>query len=384
MRIRRRRVLVYPADSNPYLGSLYSELRRLGVEHRYAGKLTPSHTLNLCLLPIEIVVRRVAGYRLFHLHWVFLFTAPVAPRALLSRTLMRWYLVALLELLRALGVRTVWTAHNVLPHEQVFDDDRRARRQLVERCWAVIAHDDSTLAELSAIGCRLPLTRVIAPGGPKVPSAVREPLDRAGRSSQRVVFVGRVERYKGLEQLMAALSLPSCPPGLSVVIAGECRDRRLAASLAQQAATNPTAIELRFERLSDKEVASLLDTADAAVFPFRSVTTSGSVLLALSAGCPVVIPDLPAFAGVPSACAWRYTGGSEALAQALAEVASTSPARRTEMAAAALAYADLFSWTASALATNELYEQIASAAPLSAGRPPVRRALDVQEGASGA
>ena len=162
-----------------------------------------------------------------------------------------------------------------------------------------------------------------------------------------MVFVGRVERYKGLEQLMAALSLPSCPSGLSVVIAGECRDRQLAESLAQQAASNSAAIELRFERLSDKEVASLLDTADAAVFPFRSVTTSGSVLLALSAGCPVVIPDLPAFAGVPSACAWRYTGGSEALAQALAEVASTSPARRTEMAAAALAYADLFSWTAS-------------------------------------
>ena len=384
MSIRRRRVLVHPADSNPYLEGLYSELRHLGVEHRYAGKLTPSHALNLCLLPIEIVVRRAAGYRLFHLHWVFHFTAPLAPRARLSRTLMRWYLVALLDLLGALGVRTVWTAHNVLPHEQVFDDDRRARRQLVERCFAVIAHDDATLAELSAIGCRLPLTKVIAPGGPKVASAVRESLDRAGRSSLRVVFVGRVERYKGLDQLIAALCLPSCPSGLSVVIAGECRDRQLAESLARQAAASPAAIELRFERLSDKEVAALLDSADAAVFPFRKVTTSGSVLLALSAGCPVVIPDLPAFAGVPCTCAWRYTGGSEALAQALAEVVSTSPACRSEMAAAALAYADLFSWTASALATNELYGQIAAAAPLSASRPALRRALDVQEGASSA
>ncbi len=379
MSIRRKRVLVHPADSNPYLESLYFELRGLGVEHRYAGELTRSHTLNLCLLPFELVVRRAAGFRLFHLHWVFRFTAPIAPRARLSRKAMRWYLVALLELLRGLGVRTVWTAHNVLPHEQVFDDDRRARRELVARCSAVIAHDEVTLAELSAIGCRLPLTKVIAPGGPKVVSAVREPVDRTGKCSLRVVFVGRVERYKGLEQLMAALSLPTCPSGLSVVIAGECRDRQLAESLAQQAASNSAAIELRFERLSDEEVASLLDSADIAVFPFRSVTTSGSVLLALSAGCPVVIPDLPALADVPRACAWRYAGGSAALAQALAEAASTPPARRSAMAAAALAYADRFSWTASALATNELYEQIAAPAPHSADRPQVRRTLDAQE-----
>jgi glycosyltransferase involved in cell wall biosynthesis len=380
--IGRKRVLVHPADSNPYLESLYSELRGLGVEHRYAGELTRSHTLNLCLLPFELVVRRAGGFRLFHLHWVFRFSAPVFPRARLSRTLMRWYLVGLLELARALGVRTVWTAHNVLPHEQVFDDDRRARRQLVARCSAVIAHDEVTLAELSAIGCRLPLTKLIAPGGPKVVSAVRAPVDRTGKCPLRVVFVGRVERYKGLEQLMAALSLPTCPSGLSVVIAGECRDRKLAESLARQAASNSAAVELRFERLSDEEVASLLYSADAAVFPFRSVTTSGSVLLALSAGCPVVIPDLPALADVPRACAWRYAGGSAGLAQALAEAAGTTPARRSAMAAAALAYADRFSWTVSALATNELYDQIAAPAPLSADRPQARRTLDAPKSAT--
>ena len=133
MRIRRRRVLVYPADSNPYLESLYSELRGLGVEHRYAGELTPSHTLNLCLLPIELVVRRVAGLPAVPpALGVPLHRARRPPGPPFEDRLMRWYLVALLELLRGLGVRTVWTAHNVLPHEQVFDDDRRARRQLVD------------------------------------------------------------------------------------------------------------------------------------------------------------------------------------------------------------------------------------------------------------
>jgi glycosyltransferase involved in cell wall biosynthesis len=353
---RAKRVLVHPADANPYLESLYSELRAFDVEHRYAGELTPSHTLNLCLLPFEVVIRRVAGYRLFHLHWVFRFTAPLLPRARISRTLMRWYFVVLLELLRRIGVRIVWTAHNVLPHDQVFDDDPRARRQLVERCAAVIAHDDATLAELSAIGCRLPLTKVIAPGGPKVVKAVHPLADRSERSPLRLVFVGRVAPYKGLEDLMEALS--TCPAALSIVIAGECRDRQLAKSLVRKAAATPAAVELRLDRLRDEEVASLLYSADAAVFPFRSVTTSGSVLLALSAGCPVVIPDLPAFSRVPSTCAWRYTGGIKALADVLTKVASTPATLRTEMSTAALTYSDLASWATSALATSELYEQI--------------------------
>jgi len=49
------RILVFPRDDlNPYQRLLYDEMGRLGARVTYLGRLTPSHTLNLLLLPAEL------------------------------------------------------------------------------------------------------------------------------------------------------------------------------------------------------------------------------------------------------------------------------------------------------------------------------------------
>ena len=48
------RILVLPRDPNPYQRLLYGEMHRLGVQITYIGDLTPSRTLNLFLLPLEV------------------------------------------------------------------------------------------------------------------------------------------------------------------------------------------------------------------------------------------------------------------------------------------------------------------------------------------
>ena len=66
------KVLVFPRDDlNPYQRLLYGEMRSLGTTGTYLGRMTPSHTLNLLLLPAELAVQRASGARLVHLHWVF-------------------------------------------------------------------------------------------------------------------------------------------------------------------------------------------------------------------------------------------------------------------------------------------------------------------------
>src|SRR3954452_17492458 len=103
-------MLVLPRDDNPYQELLYGELRRRGVRVRYVGRLTPSHTLNLLLLLFELAGCRMAGARLVHLHWVFAFTLPFG-----RRVTQQWFGL-LLRVIGLLGLRLVWTAHNVLPH----------------------------------------------------------------------------------------------------------------------------------------------------------------------------------------------------------------------------------------------------------------------------
>ena len=159
------RILVYPRDPNPYQELLYGEMKHLGTEVSYLGQLTPSRTLNLLLLPMEVAVRRIAGARLVHLHWVFSFAFPGSQRFSIMRQVAYVWFLGWLRVCRLLSMHLVWTAHNVLPHTPVFADDAAARRVLVEASDLVIAHSQSALTELAALGA-IPQRSAVIRHGP--------------------------------------------------------------------------------------------------------------------------------------------------------------------------------------------------------------------------
>ena len=134
-----------------------SALRR-GHRLWSACSLTPegpsgSQTFNLLVAPSMLVRYRFAGYRILHIHWVFQFSFPWAPRAVLARrTVMQWWFWFYLWSADALGYRIVWTAHDLLPHDQVFFDDGQARQYLIERADAVVALSRATAADLVELG----------------------------------------------------------------------------------------------------------------------------------------------------------------------------------------------------------------------------------------
>lgn len=338
------RVLVLPRDPNPYQGLLYSEMRRLGVQVTYIGKLTPSQTLNLLLLPLEVGARRIAGARLIHLHWVFLFAFPGARYfPVLRRVAYVWFL-AWLRICRLLGMHLVWTAHNVLPHGPVFADDVSARRALVKASDLVLAHSRSTLVDLAAFGAVARRSAVI-PHGPIGPTRPTASLGVPGARGEprRFLFFGRVQEYKGVDDLLAAfVAIPDEVAHLTV--AGQCDDPKLRSRLYALARKVGTSVALRLERVPDEEVAELLGAADVVVLPFRYVTTSGSAMLALSHGRPLVVPDLPALADLPDQAVLRYDGGVPALIAALTRLARADSETLAAMSAAAGSYASRTTW----------------------------------------
>jgi len=352
--------MVFPRDSNPYQELLYDELGNLGVRRHYVGELTRSHAFNLLLLPLELLVGRVRGFRCLHLHWVFEFTAPVIGDRYLVRKLMRWYFVGVLDWARLVGVGVVWTAHNTLPHRQVFEDDQLGRRQLTARCIAVIAHSEEAVSELSDMGCVLPETAVITPGPPPLGAIAtrrRQPGTDVDAFFQ-IVFAGKVVAYKGVEDLLDALATENVPPKLCCVIAGYCADPELARRLVDGAQRSQIPVDLRLSYVEDEEFITLLATADAVVLPFRRTTSSSSVQMALATGTPVIIPDLPALADVPKDCAWRYDGTVRGLAAAICEAAATPASKATEMSAASIAHARSGSWSRAAQATKDVLQRV--------------------------
>jgi len=184
------KVLVLPRDPNPYQRLLYAEMQRHGARVSYLGQLTPSRTLNLLLLPAETAVRRAGGARVVHLHWVFGFGLPGFPGS--RRLAQAWFGVWLLTL-KLLRLRLVWTAHNVLPHEQVFADDEAARRALVRHCDLVLAHSPAALDGLGRIGAAPRRSQIIR-HGPLVladPAALRVPGSDTG--PREFLFFGKQE-----------------------------------------------------------------------------------------------------------------------------------------------------------------------------------------------
>jgi glycosyltransferase involved in cell wall biosynthesis len=342
------KILVFPRDPNPYQRLLYDEMGLAGGQARYLGALTPSHTLNVLLLPLELAFHRARGTQFVHLHWVFGFSFPGGRRLRASRSVSQAWFALFLLTVRILRLRLAWTAHNVLPHAPVFADDAAARRALVRHSDVVFAHSTAALDGLAALGARPRRSLVIRHGpiGPAMASRLRSPGH--GDGPREFLFFGKVAHYKGVEDLIAALGSmsPAKRDSARLTIAGQCDDPGLRARLRAT-----SGIRLRLEHIPEAEVAGLLAAADIVVLPFRQVTTSGSAELALSHGRPLIVPDLPGLAGLPSGAVARYDGTTKGLADALARLADADEQTLAMMSAAALAYSAQASWRQIALAT---------------------------------
>ena len=264
---------------NPYLPSLISSLRDSGVE---AGSS-----------PLLLFgSRRLRAGDWLHLHW------PGETHLHRSRLLYRLRAASIRIRLRALkrrGVRIAWTAHNLVPHDDPHPDlGRRARRDLLAVTDHVFVHFDGACQELAdSFGYTGPCTTV---HHPHYAEDYQAPPSRAEARAQLgipvdgfvVLAFGRIRPYKGLGGAIEAFQR----------IAGES-DRLIIAGTRQgdvsselgSAKSDPRII-LRDKHIPDREVPLYYGAADVAVIAHRQFFTSGSAVLALSMGCPVVGPAL--------------------------------------------------------------------------------------------
>jgi glycosyltransferase involved in cell wall biosynthesis len=350
------KILVLPREeTNPYQELLYGEMRRRGARITYLASLTPSHTLNVLLLPLEMAVRRCGGARVVHLHWVYAFSLLASPKSALVRRATAAWFALWLRIMRPLGLRLVWTAHNVLPVTPVFDDDLGARRRLVAACDLVIAHSQATLDQLAAL--EIPVRRgVVIPHGPFTvaapPEVLRAPGD--GDGPRELLFFGKIRPYKGVDILLKAFA--ALPPDYDVhlTVAGECGDSAQRDELAELAGRSGNRVLLQLDRVPEHEVTRLLERADAMVLPYRQITTSGSGMLALCHGRPLVVPDLPGLAELPDDAVIRYDGTEAGLAAALAAIVTADASVLQKMSSAADLYCASTTW--SEIAEKTLFE----------------------------
>jgi glycosyltransferase involved in cell wall biosynthesis len=117
--------------------------------------------------------------------------------------------------------------------------------------------------------------------------------ERLGVSPDEFVYlhVGRCRPYKGLEALMTAF--PQVAPPAELIIAGKFSSSAYQREILARADTLAKVLVVP-RSIADDELQLYLNACDCVVLPYRAVLTSGTALLALSFGRPVIAPDMGA------------------------------------------------------------------------------------------
>jgi len=332
-----RRILAFPKYGNDYTEQLYKEIERRGVavvEGVWNHRWISSH---------------VQRGDLVHLHWPsFLYDVPTSP----LRTYVRLLKLALnLRAAKRRGASVLWTAHNLYPHEggRVSRAHRWGRRITLAFADSIIVHG-ATAAAIVAKEFRLPPDRLRVGHHPHwidhYANSLTAMQSRAklgiGANDFVYLHLGRCRPYKGLEALIDAFRSVAGPARL--VIAGKFSSDSYLKQITAIAAAVPN-VNLIPRAIPDDEIQVYLNASDCVVLPYREILTSGTALLALSFGRPVVAPNLGSMPDhVDAASGILYDSTRpDALAEAMRDVSA-----RTFDPSATLKQARQFTWAAMA------------------------------------
>ncbi len=353
-------VIFLPDDRTPYPRRLSEALEFEGTPVSSWGGPTRSATINIILGPLWVALLAWRGVKIVHIHWTYNFSK--SPGVLFGR-LARWWFGVFLTSAHAVGLKIVWTAHNLLPHEAVFDNDFAARKVLATRADAIIALSPHSAQEvIERFGNTkvtvIPLCPLYLPSSSTGRDITRQWLGVGQRTC--FTFFGYLRSYKGLEALIAAAE--RLGPDFTVIITGQGNSAYVEKLTELVNAANAAGADIKFfpRWRSDEELADVLVASDVCVFPFVHVDNSGSILLALLSGLPVIIPDLSSLRHIENAGVFRFdhSDPGSALEDAMMNFAKMDYSERAALGRAAREWASDLSWTETAKATVAVYERV--------------------------
>lgn len=230
-----------------------------------------------------------------HLHWPsFGYNIPGSK---VRQCLWFARFIALLLLARAKGAQLVWTAHNLLPHDrcQIPAFDILGRHFVILLSRLILVHGPGPAKALQA---RFPGVRgklVSIPCGHWIGYYQADLSKEAARSFLGVpqdkplfLFIGLCKPYKNLHELVATFVKSDLDATL--VVAGKFSDASYRNRIAGLAGSDPR-IRIREGFIPDEQMQHHLNACDYVVVPYREILTSGTAMLALSFGRPLISVD---------------------------------------------------------------------------------------------
>jgi glycosyltransferase involved in cell wall biosynthesis len=277
-----------PNAGNPYISLLINAIKEKGVDVNvwiYRSKM----------LPITRAFLKQKS-QIVHVHWLqdyfvsetFVLTFVKSVR-----------LIADVFIARILGAKIVWTVHNITSHEADFPWLEKWLGGIVASLVNhLIVHSDSN-REVVVSQYKICTTSisVIPHGhykdfyGPLVPRAEARLQLKLPETPRIYLNFGLLRPYKGTDILLETWAQHHKKNNKDLlVIAGKPYSEEYKIKL-RQVISGIGGVSLFDHFIADDMVNLFLSSADIFVLPFVSVLNSGSLLLAMSYGKPVIAPD---------------------------------------------------------------------------------------------
>lgn len=233
-------------------------------------------------------------YDLVHLHFFEGLTGFRNPFRVIQRM---GRLLKGIDRQRAAGAKLIYTAHNIVTHDAPWRGlENWYLEQFLRRVDGTIFVSEvsiplvrQTFPELKSPSVVIPLSDY----GDWYEDRVTGPEARAEfgipESALVVAHLGLIRKYKNVPALMRAFS--TNPGDYCLLIGGRVAEDDLRGEIEALAAADPR-IKLELGHLDDDRIQFFMRAADVAVFPYRNILNSGSAMMALTFGKPVVVPNV--------------------------------------------------------------------------------------------
>lgn len=348
------KVLMVPCR-HEYVRKLKEHLKGEGVDVRLLKPFHYSTPLNI----LKILLYRSQGYRIIHVHWLYVF--PFA-----------WTMRLFSAFCRGLGFKIVWEMHNIVPHRRS-SRDIDVSKWFYNNCDAVIfhsRHDIKRSKEVLGVGDKSPSATVYHAnfiGSYKNEITKYEARKALGVPPEGRVLLcfGQIRKNRGYEHLVKAME------GLkdvTVVVAGEVIDRKVYRELLK--AADGDRIRVFGKWIPDDEVQVYFNACDAVVLPYTEITTSGVVPLAYSFSRPVIVSDIGGLSEIVTAETGILVrpGDAKGFRDAVNGIFKRDFVKMGEDAFA-FAKAEL-AWANTASSIKRLYREVSGLRGLEVGRGP--------------
>ena len=233
---------------------------------------------------------------ILHINWLHHFYRAADLQTAVTRLN---HFVENLHFARALNYRILWTMHNFYPHERPFPElDHIIQLTMCQMADHVIAHCNYSADLARKYFYRTENLHVI-PHGNYIDAYPNTISKSEARQQLNIpangfiyIFVGNARPYKGIDRLIQAFQTLTEPDAHLLLMMRSGLNPEYAQELLQTIDQNPNIHAFTSSFFEIEEFQIYLNAADVAVLPFVDVLTSGSAILALSFGKPLILPNI--------------------------------------------------------------------------------------------